>query len=112
LHTSWQQKFFTKLLGLNYKIVYKKGSENKVVDALSRRPVGNDESIEIVVCMTLSKLKPLWLQEVAASYEYEGDIDIQEKIAKLAVDRGAMPNFVLSNGLLRYKIRIWVGQDS
>jgi hypothetical protein len=38
LHTSWQQKVFTKLLGLNYKIIYKKGIDNKVVDALSRRP--------------------------------------------------------------------------
>lgn len=25
LHTVWQQKVFTKLLGLHYKIVYKKG---------------------------------------------------------------------------------------
>jgi hypothetical protein len=38
LHTSWQQKAFTKLLGFNYKIIYKKGIDNKVVDALSRRP--------------------------------------------------------------------------
>jgi hypothetical protein len=26
LHTPWQQRLFTKLLGLQYKIVYKKGS--------------------------------------------------------------------------------------
>ena len=28
LHTAWQQKVFSKLLGLQYKILYKKGSEN------------------------------------------------------------------------------------
>jgi hypothetical protein len=27
-HTVWQQKVFTKLLGLDYKIVYKKGVDN------------------------------------------------------------------------------------
>jgi len=36
LHTAWQQKVFSKLLGLQYKILYKKGSENGVADALSR----------------------------------------------------------------------------
>jgi hypothetical protein len=30
-------KVFTKLLGLQYKIVYKKGTENRVANALSKR---------------------------------------------------------------------------
>jgi hypothetical protein len=38
LNTPWQQKVFTKLLGLQYKILYKKGIENGAADALSRRP--------------------------------------------------------------------------
>ena len=28
LHTPWQQKVFSKLLGLRYKVIYCKGSEN------------------------------------------------------------------------------------
>jgi hypothetical protein len=36
LHTFWQQKVFIKLLDLQYKIVYRKGDDNRVVDALSR----------------------------------------------------------------------------
>jgi hypothetical protein len=36
LHMPWQQKVFSKLLGLRYKVVYCKGSENQVADALSR----------------------------------------------------------------------------
>lgn len=39
LHTPWQQKAFTKLLGLQYQIRYKKGVENSVANALSRRPL-------------------------------------------------------------------------
>jgi hypothetical protein len=38
LHTPWQQKVFTKLLGLQFRVVYRSGAENKVADALSRRP--------------------------------------------------------------------------
>jgi hypothetical protein len=33
LHTPWQHKVFTKLLGLSYKIVYKQGSKNRAADA-------------------------------------------------------------------------------
>jgi hypothetical protein len=35
LHTSWQQKVFTKLLGLQFTIKYKKGISNRAADALS-----------------------------------------------------------------------------
>jgi hypothetical protein len=40
LHTPWQHKVFTKLMGLQYRIVYRKGIENGVADALSRAPPG------------------------------------------------------------------------
>lgn len=39
LHTNLQEKGVSKLLGLDYKILYKKGVENKVADALSKKPL-------------------------------------------------------------------------
>jgi hypothetical protein len=38
LHTHWQQRVFSKLLGLQYHIVYRSGSSNSAADALSRHP--------------------------------------------------------------------------
>ena len=38
LHTPWQQKVFAKLVGLQCKIVYRKGANNGVADTLSRIP--------------------------------------------------------------------------
>jgi hypothetical protein len=37
LKTPWQQKVFTRLLGLPYQVIYKKGWDNNAADALSRR---------------------------------------------------------------------------
>lgn len=62
LHTAWQQKALTKLMGLDYKIIYKKGSENGAADALSRRPISNSS------VYALSTVQPAWLQEIVASY--------------------------------------------
>lgn len=33
-------------------------------------------------------------------------------IAKLSIDLAAVPNLSLTNGLLRYKNRIWVGKNA
>ncbi|WVZ54264.1 hypothetical protein U9M48_005089 [Paspalum notatum var. saurae] len=103
LHTHWQQKVFSKLLGLNYKIVYKQGTENRAADALSRKPS------HTASCAALSMVSPHWLDEVLQGYN--ADTHAQELIAKLLLDPAAVPSFSLSAGLLRYKGCIWIGNN-
>uniref|UniRef100_A0A453DET6 Reverse transcriptase/retrotransposon-derived protein RNase H-like domain-containing protein n=2 Tax=Aegilops tauschii subsp. strangulata TaxID=200361 RepID=A0A453DET6_AEGTS len=61
LTTPWQQKAFTKLLGLRYRIRYKKGVENTGADALSR---SNTQD----TLFTVSSCQPAWLEDVISSY--------------------------------------------
>lgn len=42
---------------------------------------------------------------------YSSDPQAQDYLAKLSVDPSAVPNFTLHNGLLRYKNRIWLGNN-
>jgi hypothetical protein len=53
-----QQKWVTKLFGYDYEIIYKKGKENVVVDALSRK-YEEDGSL-----FSLSFIVTDWLQAV------------------------------------------------
>lgn len=104
LHTVWQQKVFTKLLGLNYRIVYKKGSENSVADALSRRPHPEAQTFAI------STPQPMWLEDVLASYSH--DASVQTLMTKLTLDPQSVPHFTLNNGILKYKNRVWLGSNT
>lgn len=60
LHTPWQHKVFTKLLGLQYRVQYRPGTENRVADALSRCAIADLHALSSVV--------PQWLLDVQASY--------------------------------------------
>jgi hypothetical protein len=62
IYRQQQQKVFSKLLGLQYKIVYKKGVENKVADASSRK------SSHSSYCAAISSCTPLWMTEVMNGY--------------------------------------------
>ncbi|XP_066316464.1 uncharacterized protein [Miscanthus floridulus] len=102
LHTSWQQKVFTKLLGLQYRIVYKKGVDNGAADALSRASV--------LQCVAMSIYQPEWLLEMLQSYT--NDPVTQELLAKLSNSSVSSPHYTLQDGLIHYKGRIWVGKDA
>lgn len=63
LATPWQQRAMTKLLGLQFKLVYKKGLENKAADALSRC-----HSEEVCQISVVSSGIPEWLADVQLGY--------------------------------------------
>jgi hypothetical protein len=50
-----------------------------------------------------------WLDEVVSSYE--SDSFAKEIIASLLLDPNASSDYSWTNGVLRYKLRIWVGSD-
>jgi len=101
LHTHWQQKVFSKLLGLQYRIIYKKGIENRVADALSRKQSHSAQ------CAAISSGTPQWILDVVDGYNQ--DSSSLDLLAKLAIDPSAVPHFTFSTNVLRYKNRIAKG---
>lgn len=98
--TAWQQKALTKLMGLDYQIAYKKGTENSAADALSRRPPEKQ-------LFSVSKVQPVWMAEISDSYN--GDKTATELFQQLALDPTSKPNHQLLQGIIRYKGAIWIG---
>ena len=58
LSSKEQQKWVTEILGYDFEIVYKKGKQNVVEDALSRK----DEEVEAFLC-AISIIQPNWIIE-------------------------------------------------
>ncbi|KAJ3704209.1 hypothetical protein LUZ61_007914 [Rhynchospora tenuis] len=102
-----QQKGLCKLLGLDYKVEYKKGKLNKVADALSRveKPVEED----IGELNAVSELVPEWVKEITLSYEGDEWVNgIKEKLQKGELD---VEKYTMHQGVIRYKNRICVGKN-
>lgn len=59
-----QQKAFIKLLGLQYKIVHKKGMDNQAADALSWQPPPAN-------LLAISTVTPEWLEIVIEGYQQD-----------------------------------------
>jgi hypothetical protein len=92
------------LLGLQYKIIYKAGADNRVADALSRQPHSTSAEIN-----AMATVVPAWLEEVIQGYVH--DDNSQNLITQLLVDADAVPGFTLRDGVLRYHNRIWLGSN-
>jgi hypothetical protein len=102
LHTPWQQKVFTRLLGLQYRIIYRKGIENGVADALSR--------VSSPLCSAISVIQPQWLKEVLLSYQ--GDPQAQDFLARLTNPFDEVPHYSLHDGIIHYDKQIWIGSST
>jgi hypothetical protein len=104
LTTPWQHKALTKMLGLQYKIVYKKGIDNRVADALSRHIHVGTEELQVI-----SQSKPMWLESVELGYKK--DQEVVDRLAQLAIS-SPQGNYTLHKGLIRHKGRIWIGRNT
>lgn len=101
LTTSMQHKAFVRLMGLQYRIKYKQGSENKVADALSRR----DAQTEL---LAISVGRPKWLEMVVEWYEQ--DDEAKQLLAQLILNPTGVEHFSLLNRVIRFQGRIWLGK--
>jgi hypothetical protein len=103
LHTPWQLKLYTKLVGLQYKIVYKPGASNQAADALSRHPSPPAQ------IQAISSSTPAWLMEVVAGYD--SDPAALKLIQELSVTPDSHLPYTLTDGVLRLRDRIWLGTN-
>jgi hypothetical protein len=97
LSSEEQQKWVTKILGYDFEIAYKKGKQNVVADALSRK----DEDVEAFLC-AISIIQPDWIIE--ARDEWKNDEKVWTLIQRLQQDSNASDTFTWKNDSLWYKI--------
>jgi hypothetical protein len=101
LTTVWQHKAFTKLLGLRYRICYRKGPENRAADTLSRR-----HHNDTVTLHTITECKPAWLDVVRVSYN--DNPHAMKWIQKLQLAPDPKGCLSLQDGLLYFHKQVWL----
>ena len=69
LSSEEKQKWVTKMLGYDFEIIFKKGKQNVVADARSRK----DEDVEALLC-AISIIQPDWINE--AREEWKNDEEV------------------------------------
>ena len=105
LSSEEQQKWVTKMLGYDFEIIYKKGKQNVVADALSRK----DEDVESLL-YAISILQPEWVTE--ARDEWKNDEEVWTLICKLEQDPSPSDTFNWKNDSLWYKDCLYLCKKS
>lgn len=103
LSTTLQQKWISKLLGFDYEVQYKKGTENRAADVLSRR---EEMKMKENNCRAITQVQPLWMERVIKNYGE--DEEIQEILASKLIDNQSYPDYTLNGGISRYRGRICI----
>jgi transposase InsO family protein len=108
IHTALQHRGLSKLLGLDYTIEYKRGVDNVVADALSRRD--NSSSAPVLAeLQIISEIIPQWVQDIKLSYT--DDPWIADLLQKLHPVASSENHLTLHQGIIRFKGRICVGNS-
>ncbi|KAJ0940339.1 putative nucleotidyltransferase, Ribonuclease H [Helianthus annuus] len=98
IQTPEQQKWLGKLLGFDFDIMYRPGSQNSAADALSRVPTGH--------LLAISAPVPSLLQDLATATKT--DPDLTNLLRRLTEDPTALPDHAIKNGLLLFQGRLMV----
>jgi len=103
--TPMQQKWLTKLLGFDFLVGYKKGKENLVADALSRK-------FENAPAMLTALTFPAdnWISTLRDSYSE--DPKLQKLISGFAGHKLDETKYDMKDGLLFYKGRLYISDSS
>ena len=88
-------------MGYDFEIVYKKGKQNVVVDALSRK----DEDVEDFIC-TISIIQYYWITKERD--EWKNGKKVWTLIQRLQQDSSALDIFTWKNDSLWYKYRLYL----
>lgn len=99
--TTAQEKWLVKLMGYDFTIEYKKGKENLVADALSRRNASGVAAISTPV--------PNWLDPIKD--EVQSNQTMQELVGKCEQDEAVGP-WEFKDGILYFKNKIYLRLDS
>jgi hypothetical protein len=90
-------------MGLQFKVVYKKGKDNLAADALSR-------VCHLIALQAVSEVTPKWMQEVLNSYST--DSQAQQLLSQLALTSPDEHGYTLDKGLIKYKGKVWIAANS
>lgn len=96
-------------MGLDCVIQYK-GNENRVAGALSMRGSDATLSHDISLLATTTVI-PTWATSVITSYEDDDD-KFLHILAVKAIDSNTLPDYSITNGIIRFKGRICVGKTT
>ena len=103
LHSDMQRKAMTRLMGLQFKIKYRKGKDNMAADALSR-------VAHMFAIQAISMVQPQWIQEVLNSCTF--DPHAQQLLSQLAIHSPDDKGYRLDQGLIKKNELIWIGNNS
>eukprot|EP00253_Pinus_taeda_P006618 PITA_06618 len=104
LSSPQQNKWLAKMLGYDYEIIYKKGKDNSVADALSCQ--FEEESTLLAISLPI----PEWIEE--ARREWFSHPELSQLISQLQADPNSTKGYSWQDDILRYKDRVVISPTS
>ena len=93
------------MLGYDFEIIDKKGKQNFVADALSRK----DEDVEELLC-AISIIQPEWITK--ARDEWKNDEEVWTLIQNLQQDPSTFDTFSWKNNSVWYEYQLYLCKNS